>query len=103
MIDNNFEKLLKILHKIVLEYIPANWETTMQLSRSKSGLIMEAVLYMKDSENSFFKGYYFGRMEEERNKDHLRLLMNQLGYQELASDSSLYRGVERALRALKSK
>lgn len=103
MTDKEFDRLLKLLHEITLEHIPTNWQTTMQMSRDKNGSVIEAVLYVKDGENGFFYGYYFGRMEENRNKDHLRLLMNQLDVPSFISDSSLYGGVERALRARKSK
>lgn len=101
MTDKEFDRLLKLLHEITLEHIPTNWQTTMQIYRDKNGSVIEAVLYVKD--NDFFHGYYFGRMEEKRNKEHLRLLMNQLAVPSFISDSSLYGGVERALRARKSK
>lgn len=73
------------------------------MSRDKNGSITEATLYVRDGDNGFSYGYYFGRMEAKRNKDYLRLLMNQLAVPSFISDSSLYGGVERALRALKSK
>ena len=73
------------------------------MSRDKNGSVIEAVLYVKDSDNGFFYGYYFGRMEEERNKDNLRLLMNQLAIPSYISNYFLYGGIERALRAWKSK
>lgn len=103
MTDKEFDRLLKLLHEITLDYIPTNWETTMRMSRDKNGSVMEAVLYIKDGEHGFFSGYYFGRMEEKRNKTHLRLLINKLAVPSYISDLSLYGGVERALRALKSK
>lgn len=103
MTDKEFDRLLKLLHEITLEHIPTNWQTTMQMSRDKNGSVIEAVLYIRDNDDCFFYGYYFGRMEEKRNKKHLRLLMNKLAVPSYISDSSLYGGVERALRALKSK
>lgn len=89
MIDDDFDKLLKKLHELTLEDTSANCETTIKLLRNKEGVILDATLYIKDSNSDYYSSYYFTRMNDSINKDNLKRLMIKVGRPALAYDDSM--------------
>ena len=88
MIDDDFDKLLKKLHEVILEDISADSVTTIKLYRNKEGVIIDAVLYIKDNNSGYHSDYYFTRMNDSINKSNLKKLMIKVGRPAIAYDDS---------------
>lgn len=93
MIDDDFDKLIERLQKIMIEDA-VDYDSTLQLYRNEEGTIIDVVLYLRNNaDKSDFAGHYFNRLRKEVNQDALKNLMIRLGRPaEAYNDSTPLRG-----------
>jgi hypothetical protein len=88
MIDDDFDKLIERLQKIMIEDA-VDYDSTLQLYRDEEGTIIDAVLYLRNNADKCdFAGHYFNRRRKEVNQDALKNLMIRLGRPAEAYDDS---------------
>lgn len=85
MIDDDFDKLIKRLQKIMIKDA-VDFDSTLQIFRKKKGTITDAILYLYDSDENRAYNYYFSRLRKDINQDALKNLMIKLGRPEIAYD-----------------
>lgn len=86
MIDDDFDKLIKRLQKIMIKDA-VDYDSTLQIFRKKKkGAISYAILYLYDSDENRAYNYYFSRIRKDINQDALKNLMIKLGRPEIAYD-----------------
>lgn len=86
MIDDDFDKLIKRLQKIMIEDA-VDYDSTLQLYRNEEGTIIDIVLYLRNNaDKSDFGGHYFNRCRKDVNQDALKNLMIKLGRPAIAYD-----------------
>lgn len=89
MIDDDFDKLIERLQKIMIEDA-VDYDSTLQLYRNEEGTIIDAVLYLRNNvDKSDFVGHYFNRLRKEINQDALKNLMIRLGRPAIVYDDSI--------------
>lgn len=88
MIDDDFDKLIKRLQKIMIKDA-VNYDSTLQLYRNEEGTIIDVILYLRNNADKCdFGGHYFNRCRKDVNQDALKNLMIKLGRPAIAYDDS---------------
>lgn len=85
MIDDNFDKLIERLQKIMIEDA-VDCDSTLRLYRREGGIITDVVLYLYNITTGDIHTHYFNRRKKSVNQDALKNLMIKLGRPEIAYD-----------------